>query len=86
MNFDKYRHNVPYSRETREEYRAAEREVEKLFRNDLEDECGVPHDAQYANKLYQMAYEAGHSCGFSCVYQEYTDLLELVEATLKTSK
>lgn len=86
MDFEKYQNRVPLTRETREEYRRVDKEMDRLFRSDLEDECGVPHDAPYAAALWSKAYADGHSCGFSCIYSEYVDLVEFVETVLKSAR
>lgn len=80
MDYANYKNKVPYSRENREEYRAEEHRLNTQFRTDLEDENQVPHDAPYADVLYNQAWSRGHSSGYASVASEYEELLELVEA------
>jgi TPR repeat protein len=51
--------------------------LEALFRKDMFEELGIT-DNPRADKLYSMAWEHGHSSGYSEVYNYACDLAELI--------
>jgi hypothetical protein len=51
--------------------------LESLFRRDLFEDLGIT-DNPRADKLYSMAWEHGHSVGYSEVYNYACDLAELI--------
>lgn len=53
------------------------RRLESEFINDLFEEFGV-QDNPKRHKLYSIAYDRGHSGGFSDVYSVFSDLVELI--------
>lgn len=59
-------------------YYADEDRLAWVFRRDLEEENGVPHDHPKAQMLWDKSYEQGHSSGLSEIANVYDDLSELV--------
>lgn len=55
-----------------------EARLNALFRADLEAEHGLTGHPK-ANKLWDIAWDRGHSSGLSSVAWEYSDLAELVQ-------
>lgn len=53
--------------------------VETQWFNDLMELAGVPKDHPFVVKLYNIAYERGHSAGHSEVAYWFFDLVELYE-------
>ena len=51
---------------------------EEEFKRDLFEEFGVT-DNPKKDRCYTIAYERGHSSGFSEVYSEFSDLVELIK-------
>lgn len=49
-----------------------------LFRSDLEDEYGVPHDHPKAQLLWERAWDLGHANGLYEVLNHYEDLVDLI--------
>lgn len=76
------------SQMSREDYRLARRAYQedtynlerKIFRNDLETDFVGGHDVsqEKLDKLWNLAWERGHSSGLEEVLSEYQELVELV--------
>jgi hypothetical protein len=67
-------------REARESYGKAEAEINHAFQKDLCDECGVePFDGPFAESMYAIAWDEGHSAGHSEVASCFMRLLPLWE-------
>jgi hypothetical protein len=56
---------------------AVDKKVEE-FKRDLFEEFGVT-DNPKKDRCYTIAHEEGHSSGFSEVYSEFSDLVELIK-------
>lgn len=93
MNFDKDRYknqlpipsrlNIKY-REERDAYRDKEKELRALFEKDAEAAFGFAHLPERLRKLiHAKAWEDGHAFGYSEVWIQYH---ELVEIALEASK
>jgi hypothetical protein len=65
-------------KEALEYFREGEREVEREFKKDLFEKLGI-EDNPKKDKLYDKAYEMGHSGGFTEIYNYAVDLVELIE-------
>lgn len=88
MNFDKYnntmelpmRNNFQTAEEymdARKAYHAHTNELKMQFKQDMLDDFGVT-DHPKAQKLWELAWERGHSAGLYAVYQEAEELVELL--------
>jgi len=66
------------AKEQREKYWEESSRLESLFKEDLEAENGLVGHPK-ADKVYSMAYEAGHSSGYEQVVYEYERLVELLK-------
>lgn len=86
MDYSKYKVEYPTVRtkETLAAYREQERETVKAFKFDLEYEFNIPHDAAYAGKLFNKAWDMGHSGGLNEVHTYYDELAELVHAVVSS--
>lgn len=65
-------------REQRGRYREEEARLNALFRADLEVEHGLVGHPK-AERLFEMAWDRGHSGGFREVAEHYAELAELVQ-------
>lgn len=79
----KYKNRLPYvSRKENVDgwtaYHAEERRLDALFRADLEAEHGLAGHPK-ADKLFHLAWEAGHASGFSDVEYHYSTMAELLK-------
>lgn len=57
----------------------ADAKASLAFKNDLEDEFGVSHDHPKAKRLFDLAWEYGHSSGYNEVLNFYSDLVDLIK-------
>ena len=55
----------------------------KQFYLDLCGGCDVPHDNEFIQKLYSLAWDRGHSNGLREVYDVFGNLLDLWELHMK---
>jgi hypothetical protein len=62
-----------------DEWRAEEARLEEQFYRDLCATFGVDADDPFARKMYALAYESGHSAGYSEVAGDFGDLVPLWE-------
>lgn len=65
-------------REGQERYIAEARRLEELFKADLFEEFGVS-DNPKRELCYVIAYRSGHSHGYSEIYAEFSDIVELIQ-------
>jgi hypothetical protein len=80
---DDYRTKLPYftskgNPEGAKAFREAERYLAECFKRDLFEELGITNNPK-AEILYRIAYDLGHSGGYSEVYGYAQDLVELIE-------
>lgn len=61
----------------REKYYKEQNALQEKFVQDLFEEFGVK-DSKKARKAYAIAYEHGHSSGYSEIYNYFIDLAELL--------
>lgn len=80
-----YRSVVPYPslkdpdlKEKRAAYSADQRRLEELFKQDLFDEHSVTGNPK-AQRCYEIAWEHGHSSGFSEVAGYFSEIVELIK-------
>jgi hypothetical protein len=82
----KYTNDLPFGNDTknpnwqdlREAYYAEEARLTALFKADLEEEYGTA-DNPKRDDLFKLAWDYGHSGGFSQIVNYYDDLYELVK-------
>jgi hypothetical protein len=86
----RYENKVPYEawrmtrngaerrREQRNKYRAEEARLISLFKADLENQHGVAGHPK-ADRLFELAWDYGHSSGYNEVAYYYDDLAELIK-------
>lgn len=73
----KYSNNLPFGVTSKEEYRAETARLEAEFKADLEREYGfVGHPK--ADAIYALAWDYGHSAGYSEVAMYYDELAQLL--------
>ena len=60
-----------------QEYNKEKSKLHEEFRKDLFEEFGVTNHPKAPN-VYEYAYDRGHAYGFSGVYDEFSDIVELV--------
>lgn len=82
MNFDQYKSTLPFATrkenaEVNEAYYTEMRRLEDQFKVDLLADLGLTGHPK-ADKVYALAWQRGHSSGYSEVYNEAIDLAELV--------
>lgn len=78
MDFSKYENKVEYSRQNRTAWRDENNRLTELFKNDLFQEFGVQNNPK-REKAWLIAWDKGHAMGFSEVYSEFSDLVELIQ-------
>lgn len=76
MNFDKYKNPFDYTHE-RDSWREAEGRIHSQFKRDLEEENGFA-DNPKRDLLYGIAWDMGHSAGYSEVAYFYNELSPLI--------
>lgn len=64
-------------RDQRDAHRTEEARLDKMFRTDLERQHGLTGHPK-ADKVFNLAYERGHSGGREQVANEYSELAELL--------
>lgn len=62
----------------RDTYNKSQRLIEDEFYNDCCDELGLDPGKDSSRKLFQKAWEDGHACGYTEVYNHLVDLVEFV--------
>lgn len=72
-----FKNKVPYSKETREAYRADERRLEKLFREAALKSVGL-EDYKLKDRVFDKAWSDGHSYGYMEVYNHLVELAHLI--------
>jgi hypothetical protein len=82
INRNCYRTSLPYftskgNPEGAKAYRESERYLAECFKKDLFEDLGIT-DNPKAEKLYLIAYDLGHSSGYSEVYGYAQDLVDLI--------
>jgi hypothetical protein len=82
MNYEKYENKLPFStiRANKEAYEAYHNEdyrLKELFKADLFEELEIT-DNPKRELLFQKAWDRGHSAGFSEVYAEALELVDLI--------
>ncbi len=79
MDFAKYKHKLLYVRDP--EANAARREEERnlmvMFKQDLFIELDIENNPK-REKLFSLAWANGHSYGYSEVYNQAIDLIDLI--------
>jgi hypothetical protein len=73
-----YDNTVAYSKEARAQWQEAEAANTAKFRADLEAVYGVVGHAK-AGRLWELAWDHGHSSGYSEVLHYYDDFVTLVK-------
>lgn len=76
MNYEKYINHLPYPTnrkdpdypKLKEEWNKEMSRTMTLFRSDILDDLGLT-DHSKANKLFEMAWDRGHSDGLRAVYE-----------------
>lgn len=77
INAGEFENNVPFSKDTREAYRAEERRVTQLFREEAIKDVGLD-DYKLKDRVFDKAWSDGHSYGYTEVYWHLVDLVRLV--------
>jgi len=83
MNFDKYINTVPFiapykDAEEYKKYRAEYDRLNELFKSDLFDDLDIS-DNPKREDLFSIAWDYGHSSGYSEVYGYALDLVRLIK-------
>lgn len=87
MNYNDYKNDLPYPRHDlpkeehatmRKAYRDRDKELKAKFRDDIEAEYDMTGHPK-ADKLWELAWEYGHSAGYSEVAIYYAELVELAK-------
>jgi hypothetical protein len=77
--------NPDVYKELKRQYYIETTNLEDQFRMDLEDDCGTSNHP-LKDTMYSMAWEFGHSSGYSEVHSYYTDLMGFVVSMNKYIK
>lgn len=82
MDYTKYEHKLPFAFHTQEKdvwkaYNDEECYLVEMFKQDLFNELGIA-DNPKREKLFAIAWENGHSSGYSEVFNEAIDLVDLI--------
>jgi hypothetical protein len=83
LNRNAYRTKLPYFSPKEDprgnkEFHDANTRLELEFKKDLFEELGITNNPK-AEKLYNYAWDLGHSAGYHEVYSYAQDLLELIQ-------
>jgi hypothetical protein len=91
INSGEYKNNKPYPNwrgrrqnqpkeiiQALTEYQEEEQRIYKQFKHDIEEEHGVLNHPK-ADVLWRLAWEHGHSCGYSEVASYWVDFVELIK-------
>jgi len=82
MDYTKYEHKLPYilrskNQDDYDAYRAEERYLVEMFKQDLFNDLGIA-DNPKRDKLFAIAWDMGHSSGYSEVYNYACELVVLI--------
>jgi hypothetical protein len=72
------RTNIEYSKENRKAYHEERSKLEAEFRNDLFNYWEV-QDNPKCDKAFSIAWDHGHSAGYSEVASHFADLVDLIK-------
>ncbi len=81
MNFDDYTNHLPYDRKdkgVRDAYNAEEARIRAKFEQDVLAELGLT-DHPKGQALMDLAWDKGHSSGYSDVYNEAVEMAVLLQ-------
>ena len=78
MDLKKYENKLVYKNVSRDAYRAEDYRLRLLFKADLEKKFGLKFHPK-RDRLFEIAWDDGHSCGYSEVYWTYEKLSELLD-------
>lgn len=70
--------NYDVAKQALKDYNKEDNRLHALFREDIAKEFGV-QDNPKKDKVFNMAYDRGHSSGHEEVYNVYSDLVELIK-------
>lgn len=73
-----YEREMIIYKEKKRIYEVARKEKDDEFWKDAFEEIGISQSHPKAEKLRSLAYERGHSSGYSDIYNELSDLAELI--------
>lgn len=82
MDYTKYKHKLPFAlKSVKPDVYAAfveeEQQIYDVFKQDLFNELGIA-DNPKRDKLFAIAWEYGHSSGYSEVYNYADELVDLI--------
>ena len=80
---ERYQFECDTLESTRRAYREDERRLEMEFWKDMCEDYGVPQDHPFIVQLRTIAWDKGHSSGYSDVHGQFVDLLPLWEEAKK---
>lgn len=72
--------------EARDNYRARQREIDRLFAVDLAQELADDLPKTVQDRIFQLAWDEGHASGYSEVANHYEELAEFACAVRKAQK
>lgn len=88
MNFDTYKNTLPFPSKSRysdeqikikrQEYHAETCKLFEKFKQDLFEDLGIEANPK-REKLFSIAYDLGHSSGYSEIYNYACELVSLIE-------
>jgi hypothetical protein len=79
----KYKDETPAYNEARAKYSNETCRLEEIFRSDALKEVGL-EGHECADRAYSYAWEQGHSCGYSEVFNYLLDIAEVILGWRKT--
>lgn len=80
-DMDKYENKLPYDSwktEVGQLYREENKRLDKLFQEDLFNDLGIENNPKRF-RLFELAWDRGHSSGYYSVYNEACELVSLIE-------
>jgi len=77
FDFKKYENRFDF-RTDKVGYRVEKRKLEEQFQRDVEEHFGTVGNPK-AQRFWELAWEFGHSFGFSEVYNYYSEWVDLIQ-------
>lgn len=77
MDWSRYTNSIPYEPHNRAAWKEEERRLRDIFKQDAFQELGIAGHPK-RDLLFQISWDRGHSNGYSEVWCEMQELVELI--------
>lgn len=79
LDYSKYKNDIPLTERTRQEHWDNEIKLTMQFWADICEEYGITPEHPKYQKLAGMAWEHGHSAGYSEIEYYFSEFIQLVD-------